>query len=98
MTPLSPPLAQDACPNRGQLDTAYCDADNDLVADTPKDAPVLVYVHGGGWTIGYKQYQGLPILNALAAAEPILESLRTHPDVIRCATAGGWRSTSKRPP
>jgi phosphonate transport system substrate-binding protein len=27
----------DACPNRGQLDTAYCDADRDLVADVPKD-------------------------------------------------------------
>ncbi len=29
--------AQDACPNRGQLDTLYCDADRDLVADAPKD-------------------------------------------------------------
>ncbi len=29
--------AQDACPNRGQLDTLYCDADRDLVADVPKD-------------------------------------------------------------
>ena len=29
--------AQDACPNRGQLDTLYCDADGDLVADTPTD-------------------------------------------------------------
>ena len=25
--------AQDACPNRGQLDTMYCDANGDLVAD-----------------------------------------------------------------
>jgi phosphonate transport system substrate-binding protein len=30
-------VAQDACPNRGQLDTLYCDADRDLVADAPKD-------------------------------------------------------------
>lgn len=30
-------LAQDACTNRGQLDTNYCDANNDLVADTPTD-------------------------------------------------------------
>jgi phosphonate transport system substrate-binding protein len=30
-------LAQDACTNRGQLDTLYCDADRDLVADAPKD-------------------------------------------------------------
>ena len=29
--------AQDACPNRGQLDTLYCDADGDLVADVPRD-------------------------------------------------------------
>ena len=29
--------AQDACPNRGQLETLYCDADHDLVADVPKD-------------------------------------------------------------
>ncbi len=36
-----PAAAQDACPNRGQLDTAYCDADNDLVADAPKDPSKL---------------------------------------------------------
>ena len=29
--------AQDACSNRGQLDTNYCDEDKDLVADAPKD-------------------------------------------------------------
>lgn len=29
--------AQDSCANRGQLDTLYCDANNDLVADTPTD-------------------------------------------------------------
>jgi len=29
--------AQDACPNRGMLDTIYCDANNDMVADTPAD-------------------------------------------------------------
>jgi phosphonate transport system substrate-binding protein len=32
-----PAVAQDACSNRGQLDTAYCDRDNDLVADVPTD-------------------------------------------------------------
>ena len=34
--------------------------------------------------------------DALAAAEPILESLREHPDVIRCSTGGSlrrWRET-----
>ena len=30
-------LAQDTCKNRGQLDTLYCDDNNDLVADAPKD-------------------------------------------------------------
>ena len=29
--------AQDACPNRGDLDVMYCDANNDLVADPPTD-------------------------------------------------------------
>jgi phosphonate transport system substrate-binding protein len=29
--------AQDSCKNRGQLDTMYCDENNDLVADAPKD-------------------------------------------------------------
>jgi phosphonate transport system substrate-binding protein len=33
-----PILAQDNCPNRGQLDNLYCDADNDLIADVPTDA------------------------------------------------------------
>jgi phosphonate transport system substrate-binding protein len=32
-----PAAAQDSCPNRGQLDTLYCDADGDLVADLPRD-------------------------------------------------------------
>jgi phosphonate transport system substrate-binding protein len=32
-----PAAAQDACPSRGMLDAAYCDADGDLVADTPTD-------------------------------------------------------------
>ena len=31
-------IAQDACPNRGELDPAYCDANNDLVADPPTDS------------------------------------------------------------
>ena len=34
---VSAALAQDNCPDRGQLDTQYCDADHDLVADTPAD-------------------------------------------------------------
>jgi phosphonate transport system substrate-binding protein len=33
----TPAYAQDSCPNRGQLDTLYCDANKDLVADAPTD-------------------------------------------------------------
>lgn len=36
--------------------------------DLPPGAPVLVYVHGGGWVIGYKKHQGLPLLTRMAAA------------------------------
>jgi phosphonate transport system substrate-binding protein len=36
-----PALAQDACPQRGDLDTIYCDADGDLLADPPKDPAKL---------------------------------------------------------
>jgi len=32
-----PAAAQDACKQRGELDTPYCDADGDLLADTPAD-------------------------------------------------------------
>src|SRR5690606_2952653 len=31
------------------------------------------------------------VSHALIAAEPILENLRAHPDVIRCSTAGSLR-------
>lgn len=34
-------LAQDACPNRGDLDNLYCDANKDLVADAPTDPAKL---------------------------------------------------------
>ena len=33
--------AQEACTHRGELDAAYCDANKDLVADTPSDAKKL---------------------------------------------------------
>ena len=29
--------AQDACPHRGDLDVMFCDANKDMVADTPTD-------------------------------------------------------------
>jgi acetyl esterase/lipase len=31
-----------------------------------KDAPVLVQIHGGGWTIGTKEQQGLILMNRMA--------------------------------
>jgi len=34
-------LAQDACPNHGDLDKLYCDANKDLLADTPTDPAKL---------------------------------------------------------
>lgn len=36
-------------------------------ARRPGGCPVIVYVHGGGWTLGYRRYQGLPLLKHLAA-------------------------------
>lgn len=37
-------------------------------ADTPLEgAPVLLQVHGGGWTIGNKDQQGIPLMQHLAA-------------------------------
>ena len=38
---LAPAHAADACPHRGDLDAQYCDANKDLVADTPTDARQL---------------------------------------------------------
>jgi phosphonate transport system substrate-binding protein len=34
-------VAQGDCPNRGDLDSQYCDANGDLVADTPSDSKKL---------------------------------------------------------
>ncbi|MEQ1614446.1 MAG: phosphate/phosphite/phosphonate ABC transporter substrate-binding protein [Hyphomicrobiaceae bacterium] len=48
---VAPAGAQDTCPNRGQLDQSYCDADKDLVADVPadpakqKDPSTLVFAY-----------------------------------------------------
>jgi len=33
----------------------------------PARAPTLVYVHGGGWIVGYRRYQGLPLMRHLAS-------------------------------
>lgn len=35
--------------------------------DTPPDAPVLLQVHGGGWVIGSKDHQGIPLMLEMAS-------------------------------
>ncbi len=35
--------------------------------DRPRDRPALLYIHGGAWIVGRKDYQGLPLMNRLAA-------------------------------
>jgi acetyl esterase/lipase len=35
--------------------------------DRPTSAPVLVFAHGGGWVLGFKEFQALPMLNRMAA-------------------------------
>lgn len=37
LTAAPSPAQRDACGNRGELDTPYCDEDGDLLADTPRD-------------------------------------------------------------
>lgn len=41
LTNVTPAMAQTVCPNRGDLDAIYCDANKDLVADTPTDPKKL---------------------------------------------------------
>jgi acetyl esterase/lipase len=38
-----------------------------LPRDGAQQAPVLLQIHGGGWTIGRKEEQALPLMNHLAA-------------------------------
>ena len=46
---------------RGLLDI-YRPADREVVG-----APVLIQVHGGGWTLGSKDEQGIPLMQRMAA-------------------------------
>ncbi|MGE0324873.1 MAG: alpha/beta hydrolase fold domain-containing protein [Polyangiaceae bacterium] len=43
--------------------------------DRPQNAPVLVFAHGGGWVVGFKRFQALPMLNQLAAQGWVCVSL-----------------------
>jgi acetyl esterase/lipase len=47
---------------RGHLDI-YLPASQDAI----EDAPVLLQVHGGAWTVGQKEHQGRPLMNHMAA-------------------------------
>lgn len=47
---------------RGHLDL-YLPAGEDTI----KDAPVLLQIHGGAWTLGAKEHQGRPLMNQMAA-------------------------------
>ena len=64
--------AQDNCPNRGQLDTLYCDADKDLVADTPtdpaklKDPSTLIFAYSAVEAPQVYQKAFQPLMDALA--------------------------------
>ncbi len=61
-------------------------------------APVLLQIHGGGWTIGNKHEQALPLMYHLAAQGWIcvainyrLSPLATFPDhLVDCKRAIGW--------
>ncbi len=35
--------------------------------DMPPGAPVLLFVHGGAWILGFKEFQALPMLHRMAA-------------------------------
>jgi acetyl esterase/lipase len=47
---------------RGHLDI-YLPAGDDAITD----APVLLQVHGGAWTVGQKEHQARPLMNRMAA-------------------------------
>jgi len=54
-------------------DIAYGEAGNRNLLDVyrptshPQGCPTLLQIHGGGWMIGNKEQQGLPLMNFLAA-------------------------------
>jgi len=64
----------------------------------PAGAPVLVYIHGGGWVIGDKRQQGIPMMHELiergwvcVAINYRLSPRATWPDhVVDCKRAVAW--------
>lgn len=67
-------------------------------SDPPVAGPVLVYIHGGAWTIGDKREQGIPMMHELAergwvcvAVNYRLSPKATWPDhVVDCKRALAW--------
>ncbi len=55
-------LAYSEAGRRGRLDI-YLPAGEDAI----RDAPVLLQVHGGAWSVGAKEHQGRPLMNRMAA-------------------------------
>lgn len=48
---------------RQKLDIFYCDEPSD---NKKQGRPVLLQIHGGGWTIGQKEHQGQPLMHQMA--------------------------------
>ena len=100
-------LAQDTCTNRGQLDTLYCDENNDLVADAPKDqkkwrdpSVTGVRLHAGRGPGGLPEHlQAVhrpSRASAPASAWSTTRCSRTRPRSRRCARAA-CTSPASRP-
>jgi acetyl esterase/lipase len=70
-------------------------------AHTPPGAPVLLQIHGGGWMIGNKDQQGLPLMYHLAARGWVCVAINyrlsprgTWPDhLVDCKRALAWIRT-----
>ncbi len=64
----------------------------------PRSAPVLLQIHGGGWVVGYKENQALPLMNRLASLGWVcvnvdyrLSPHATFPEhLIDCKSAIAW--------
>ena len=65
---------------RGHLDI-YLPAGTDTITD----APVLLQVHGGGWSVGEKHRQGRPLMNQMAAQGWVCVAIN-----YRLAPRDGW--------
>lgn len=81
----------DECPVKLQLDVYRS-------AERKTGCPVLLQIHGGGWIIGDKREQALPLMNQMAAAGWVcvtanyrLSPAATYPEhLIDCKRALAW--------